>query len=221
MVGTNAVALGIVALLLFSGLGTVASPSTRLASSLKVAAAGGLSVTFSFSPNPVNSGSSTQYSVTISGIGATSPFYLWFNSTPQGCQSGSNPTTANSASYSGSCNPSSSGSFTVQLGVVDSNSTVQHHGSAMASLTVNSNGGNNNGGSGSKSGNNSNGSFNLLNGLGGVFSILILFAAVFLGALIAIAAGTIATAAVVSRRLRQINETLKQTIPPTQTKPPT
>jgi hypothetical protein len=180
---------------------------------------------FNFQPSTVSLGSQVTVSVTFSG--GTPGFYLWFNSTPAGCSPQGNPQTTSSDSYSINCRPTSAGVFTAHLDVLDSASPPSKV-SMTATLTVTSNGNNNNNNNGS--GNNSNNNNNNGNGSGGgsfslpsgLLSIALIGGIAFLGALVAIAAGTIATAVVVSRRLRQLNETLQKLIPSTdKPKPPT
>jgi hypothetical protein len=174
---------------------------------------------FSFNPSTLSSGTQTSLSATISG--GTTPYYLWFNNTPSGCSPMSVPEMVSSGNVQFNCNPTSTGSYMVQLAVLDS-STPRSHANANASLSVTSNSGNNNNGnnnSGSNSGNSKgNGSLSLPSGL---LQLGIIFGAVFLVSMLLIAAGTIATAVLVSRRLRQINETLaKANAPSKDPKPP-
>jgi len=52
--------------------------------------------------------------------------------------------------------------------------------------------------------------------------MLLLFGAVFIGAIVALAAGVIVMAVLLSRRLRQLNETMSRSNPPpSEEKPPT
>jgi hypothetical protein len=174
-------------------------------------------VSFGFQPSSVDVGSSTTVGVTLSG--GTSPYLLWFNSSVPGCEPPNSPVTSSSTQYQFSCQPSESGSFSVNLDVVDS-STPAFRASNVADLNVasNNNGNNNNNNNGNGNGSGSGGGLTLPTGLE---SLVLVIGLVFLGTMIAIAAGTIATAAVVSRRLRQINETLaKLSLPPREPKPP-
>lgn len=155
---------------------------------------------FHFSPNQISQGSSTQGSFTITG--GTPPFYLWVNNSAPGCAPPANPFETSNTSMSFSCSPSGTGNFNVHLDVVDS-ATPAGHASAQAQLTVNPS---SSGGGGSSGNNTGNGSG--LNLPAGLFQVALLFGIVVLASIIAIAAGTIAIAVSVSRRLRQINETL-------------
>jgi hypothetical protein len=94
-----------------------------------------------------------------------------------------------------------------------------NQGTGGAMLIVNSGGGGGNGnGNGSGSGNGSSSGFSLPAGL---ISTLVLFGSIFIGAMVALAAGVIATAVLVSRGLRRLNETMKKTEePPSSGKPP-
>jgi hypothetical protein len=103
------------------------------------------------------------------------------------------------------CTASSSGTYNVHLDALDS-AAPPNKVSQTATLTVNSNGnGGGGGGSGSNNGGGSNSSFQLPSSL---LSMLLIFGLVFLGAIVALAAGVIATAVLVSRRLRQLTETM-------------
>jgi hypothetical protein len=176
--------------------------------------------TFSLDPSSVSAGSSTTVSVSLSG--GTAPYDLWFNSTIPNCGPPSTPVSSGGPQYEFSCQPSSQGGYSIHLDVVDS-SVPSTRASAVADLAVVSSNSGNNGGNNSNGNNNGNGS-----GGGGSLALpsgleelVLIIGLVFVGAMIAIAAGTIATAAIVSRRLRQINETLaKMNLPPKEPKPP-
>lgn len=177
-----------------AGLVTTAAPALSIAS-------------FSFNPSTIQANSSTQVSIQLSG--GTPPFYAWLNNTPPGCQQGSVPEVTSNFSNSFSCSPTASGTFTVHLDVMDS-AVPASKASRSATLTVNSGSGGGGGGG--------NGSFSLPSGL---LATVTLLALVFLGALVAIAAGTVATAVVLSRRLRQVKEALeKLQKPPESPRPP-
>ncbi|HKV90693.1 MAG TPA: hypothetical protein VJQ43_05810 [Thermoplasmata archaeon] len=168
---------------------------------------------FSYSPSPVSAGTSTQGMIQVSG--GTPPYFVWLNNTPPGCAPPSTPLTMSGVSTSFSCNPSTPGSYTIHLDLLDSGAPVAK-ASQSTSLTVNGNNHNTNG-SGNKNGG-GNGSSILPSGL---LTVVTLLAVVFLGALVAVAVGVIALAAIVSRRLRQLNETLaKMSSPPEKAKPP-
>ncbi|MCI4346675.1 MAG: hypothetical protein L3K07_08010 [Thermoplasmata archaeon] len=209
-------------LALAGGLGvpqTVAHPGLRMSGELRTAASPVQVTGFFFSPSTLSAG--TQGSGQVNLSGGTQPYYLWFNNTPPGCAPSSTPVTITTPSLQFNCNPSSAGSYHVHLDVLDS-SVPRTHANQSTQLTVTSNGGNNNGnGSGNNNGGNSkgNGSLSLPAGL---LQLALIFGAVFLVSMLLIAAGTIATAVVLSRRLRQINETLaKSNAAPKDAKPPT
>jgi hypothetical protein len=111
------------------------------------------------------------------------------------------------------------GSYFVNLDVVDS-SVPATKASQPASLNVatsNSENGNGNGNN-SSNGNNSLGSLIP----SGFLAIALIIVLALIGAIIAIAAGVVALAVLVPRRLRQLNETLaKCGLPPQEPKPPT
>lgn len=159
---------------------------------------------FQFSPGTVTLGQGAQVTITFSG--GTAPFYAWLNNTPPGCSSQPRPVVTSNTTSNFNCQPTGTGSFTVSLTVVDSSAPAQK-AERSATLTVNPNGssGGGSGGGGSGGGGTNGSGFSLPSGL---LTTLTLVGLVVVGALVTIAAGTVATAVVVSRRLRQINETL-------------
>ena len=201
------------------GITETAPRTSPSASGLAVAAGSPIgNLQFSFQPSTASEGS--QVTVNVTFTGGTPDFLLWFNNTPPGCSPPSNPQTSPSDGFVINCRPTSSGTYTAHLDVLDS-ATPRNSASGSATLTVTSNNNNNNG-NGSNNNNNGsggNGSFSLP---GGLLQIALFGGIAFLGALVAIAAGTIATAVMVSRRLRQVNETLQKLVPPPEKpKPPT
>jgi hypothetical protein len=167
---------------------------------------------FSFSPAQAQAGNQIQGSISLSG--GTVPFYLWFNDTAPGCGPSSNPVTLSGPSTQFNCTPSSPGSYSVHLDALDS-APPPDKASQTAPLTVTDNdNGNGNGGSSGNSGSNggngssgggSNGGFQIPSTL---VTMLMLFGIVFLASIVALAAGMIAVAVLVSRRLRQLTETM-------------
>ena len=183
------------------------SESSTLQSPLRAAAT--LSVSLSYSPSTVSANAQTQGMYSISG--GTPPFTIWVNNTPPGCNPQSNPFMTSSSSDQFACTPTSAGTYSVHVDVVDSAGT---RGSASATLTVNTSG---NGGNGNGNGTGSGG-FSLPTDL---ITMLTLFGALFVGAIVALAAGVIVMTVLMSRRLRQLNETLaKANQPSTEEKPP-
>jgi hypothetical protein len=209
------VCLGVL-LLVGAGLGFVASadPTSTLPHGGLAVAAGSFQITtWSFSPNPVSAGTQTQGMVTLSG--GTGPYHLWFNNTPPGCAPPTNPETSSSPSYQFPCSPSSSGNYNVHLDALDS-AAPPNRASQTASLSVNSNTGNGSGGG--NHGGSSNSSSILPSGLLTILTYVIL---VFIATMVIIAAGVVAIAVMLSRRLRQLNETMAQTTRPSNPgKPP-
>jgi uncharacterized membrane protein YgcG len=172
---------------------------------------------FSFQPSTISVNAQTSGSVSLSG--GTAPYFLWFNNTPQGCAPPSIPVTTSSMQFQFNCQPSATGAFQVHLDVADS-STPAGHNSMSTSLTVNSNSGNgngNNGGSGgSGGGGNGSSGFSLPSGL---LQVALLLSLAFIGSMVALAAGMVATAVILSRRLRQLKEVLERTGPPPSSPP--
>lgn len=182
----------LVVLVLGVGVGT--PPSIQSAGRLTAAA---FTVSFSYSPSTTAANSQTQGMVTFSG-GAV-PFKVWLNQTPPGCDPGTQPFVTSTYTNSWNCTPTTAGTYNVLLDAVDNTGTrVQ----TAATLTVQS-GGNSGNGNGNGSGTNP------LAGLDTVLPTLFIFAFVFLGALVALAAGVVAMAVLVSRRLRQLTEAMK------------
>jgi hypothetical protein len=201
----------------WSGAASTAPRTQAVVPGLGVAADSPISnLNFNFQPSTVSVNSQVTVNVTFSG--GTPGFFLWFNNTPVGCSPPGNPQTSPSDSYMINCRPSSSGTFTAHLDVLDSASPPSK-ASSTATLTVTSNGNNNNGNGSNNNNGGGNGSFSFPSGL---LTIALFGGVAFLGALVAIAAGTISSAVMVSRRLRQVNETLQKLIPPSdKPKPPT
>lgn len=223
------VAAGVATLLAVALLGTgVATPLLVLpatagaANSAAHPSSGSLQITgFSFGPNPVYLGSSTQVSVALSG--GAPPYAMWFNGTPPGCASttASSPYVTSSPSSQLTCTPSGTGTFSVHLDVVDSSSPAQRM-SQTTSLSVQ---GSNNGGNGNNNNNNSGGNSNNGNGSAGLnlpsgfYQLAFLFGVVFLVSLVIIAASTLAQAVLVPRRIHQLTEAVerrgaKESVPP-------
>ncbi|MCI4343159.1 MAG: hypothetical protein L3J92_03465 [Thermoplasmata archaeon] len=220
----TSVVVGSVLLLVFAGLVAVSAIAPRPSSTAAglVLETGGVTIDqFSFQPPDVNSGSETSGSVTLSG--GTAPYFLWFNDTPPGCSPSSTPVTISTTPYTFQCTPTSAGTYTVHLAVVDS-SVPSSSASGMTGLTVMSNGNGNHNGSGNGSGSNNGGGGNTSLGSlipSGFLEIGLIVALVVIGSVVAIAAGVIAMAVLVPRRLRQLNETLaKSGLPPKEPKPP-
>ena len=180
-----------VILLLIVAVGT--PPSAPFAG--RPVAAAMFSVSFSWSPSTVDVNTPTQGMVTFSG--GSIPFNVWLNQTPPGCAPSSQPFVTSNYSNSWQCTPTASGTFNVHLDAVDSTGTREF---ATATLTVQGGGG---GGSGTGNGTNP------LSGLQDLLPTLFAFAIIFLGSLVALAAGVIAMAMLVSRRLRQLTEAMK------------
>ncbi|HKS59703.1 MAG TPA: hypothetical protein VJS68_02870 [Thermoplasmata archaeon] len=167
-------------------------------------------VTFSYSPSTVTSGTTIQGTIDLAG--GVAPYYAWLNNTPAGCQPPTTPYLTNNLSNTFNCSPSTTGTFNVHLDIVDSSAPVMR-ASSTTTLTVNSN----SSGTGNGNGNNSGNPFSFPSGL---LTLVTIFGAIFLGSLVALAAGVIATAVMVSRRLRQLTEAMKlQSAPPTGDKP--
>ena len=170
-------------------------PSIQSTGRLTAAA---FTVSFSYSPSTLPANTQTQGMVTFSG--GSVPFKVWLNQTPPGCDPGAQPFVTSTYTNTWNCTPTTAGTYNVQLEAYDNTGTKQ---TATATLTVQSGGGNNGNGNGNGSGTNP------LAGLDTVLPTLFIFAFVFLGALVALAASVVAMAVLVSRRLRQLTEAMK------------
>ncbi len=180
-------------------LAIVLAPAA-LAASVPPQPAATLGVNLNFSPNPVSVGSQTQIQISISG--GSIPYYLWFNASIPGCSPSSQPIQMNQSSSSFPCNPTSSGSFPAHVDVSDN---AGDHGSASATLSVQSSGGNTGGTGGT--GNNTGGiDLSFLNNL---LPIVMITGILFLGSTVAIAVSAVALAVLVPRRLKQIRKALE------------
>lgn len=159
-----------------------------------------LPVSLNFSPNPVTVNSQTQIQISISG--GSAPYYIWFNASIPGCTPPQQPIQQNTSQSSYPCNPTSPGNYPVSLGVADS---AGNHGSAGATLNVQSSGGT--GGTGGTGGNGTGGfDLSFLNNL---LPIIMITGILFLGSTVAIAASAVALAILVPRRLKQIRKALE------------
>ena len=171
-----------------------------LASPIPVRASATLGVSLSYSPNPVQENTQTTGSYSISG--GTSPFTIWQNNTPAGCNPQSNPMTTSSPSGTFTCTPTVAGTFYVHVDVQDS---AGNSGSTPVTLTVNggSSGGTN---GGSSTGNTSGIDLSFLQNL---LPVVMITGILFLGAVVAIAVSAVALAILVPRRLKQIRKALE------------
>jgi hypothetical protein len=187
--------------------GAVATPRSVLSVDALPGPESGLSVSLSFSPSPAVVGTNTTISVSIGG--GTAPFNLWVNNSPPGCAPPTSPFSVSSSPFTATCQPQSSGQYTVHLDVIDSMGNAR---SASTPLTVNpSNGNGNEGNSNSNSSNNSG--FQLPAQL---VTLALIFGGILVISLVILAAGVLATAILVSRRLRQLAEVMeKSNSPPT------
>jgi len=169
------------------------------ATSAPVQPAATLFVTLNYSPNPVNVGSQTQIQISVSG--GSPPFFLWFNGTIPGCSPSQQPIQQNQSTSSYPCNPSSPGSFNAHLDVADN---AGDHGSATATLTVQSGGG----GTGGTGSSNNTGGIDL-SFLQNLLPIVMVTGALFLGSTVAIAVSAVALAILVPRRLKQLRKAIE------------
>ena len=150
--------------------------------------------------------------------GGTPTYYVWVNNTAPGCTPMSLPITLAGTQDQFTCTPTSAGSYNVHIDVVDSTSPAMK-ASQSTTLIVNPSSGGGGNGSGKNGGSSGNGSFSLPSNL---IEYALIFGLIFVGAMVALAAGMIATAVLVGRRLRQLNETIaKYSQPPKDPKSPT
>jgi hypothetical protein len=198
----------------FGILGVALTPAP--AQTMRLGAQVSFTISLSFSPNPVAAGTQTQGSLQFNG--GSAPFTVWVNGSAPGCAPQPDPFTANTNSNSFSCTPTSSGTYNVHVDASDSSGSL---GSAAFTLTVDTGSGGCTSNCGGNNGSGSGSGTNPLAGLDTVLPTLFIFAFVFLGAIVALAAGVIAMAVLMSRRLRQLTEAMKPPeVAPPESKPP-
>jgi hypothetical protein len=213
-VGVHLVVALFVALLIGATAAGVWEAPTRAATAptgVPIPAASPLTIqTWGFSPSTLSVDTSTSGSLSLAG--GTAPYYAWVNGSAPGCGPSTNPVTLSGTTTQFTCNPTSTGNYEVHVDVVDS-SVPTMKASQSTSLTVTSNNGGNGNGSNSNGNNSGGGSFSLPSNL---IEYALIFGLIFVGAMVALAAGMIATAVIVGRRLRKLDETLSKMLPPFQ-----
>ena len=213
--GAVPIALAIATMVLVSFAGAAIAQRGSTSAPISVAGAASSPISnakFFFDPSTVNEGSQTNGNVSFSG--GTPGYSLWFNQTPPGCSPPSNPMTTPSPAFTFVCQPTSTGTYTVHLDILDSATPVDK-ASVQATLNVVQGNNGNGNGNGNNSNNNNNGGGNgSLSLPGGLLQLAVIAGLVFFAALFLIAGGMIAAAVLLSRRLRQVNETLTKLLPP-------
>jgi hypothetical protein len=143
-----AVGIALLAFTFYSAFTVATNPNgplKTLSAEVPIRASATLSVSFSFSPNPVTVNMQTQGTISITG--GSQPFFVWINgTTPTGCQPSSQPMQITSPTYNFQCTPSQTGTFNPSVDVAD---RAGDHGSTTYSLTVQSSGSGSPPGSGS------------------------------------------------------------------------
>jgi hypothetical protein len=142
-----AVGIALLAFTFYSAFTVATNPNgplKTLSAEVPIRASATLSVSFSFSPNPVTVNMQTQGTISITG--GSQPFFVWINgTTPTGCQPSSQPMQITSPTYNFQCTPSQTGTFNPSVDVAD---RAGDHGSTTYSLTVQGSGSPPGGGSG-------------------------------------------------------------------------
>ncbi|MCI4358727.1 MAG: zinc-ribbon domain-containing protein [Thermoplasmata archaeon] len=164
--------------------------------------ASSLSVTLTLSPSTLNE--NTQLTINFQITGGQSPYQLRWSNLPNGCSSGSAPSSeATQAPQTFSCSPTQSGSFGVSVQVTDSSSpTPNSITSQTQTIQVNPNGNGNNGNhNGSGNGGSGNGSLAAFSSLGSLLPILFLGVIVAFALLVITAVSSLATAILIARRM--------------------
>jgi hypothetical protein len=165
-------------LLLASGLGALtglsegashpAPPASHAFDAARgvVAENGALTATLTVNPNQVQEGNSINVQTTVSG--GDPPYHYSYSGLPSGCPQQNGP--------SFSCNPSSTGSSTVQASVADSGTNQTESNTVSVDVTSSSNGNGNGNGNGNSGGNNSSsGLSSLFSGFSGLLSLVLVF----------------------------------------------
>ena len=134
-----AVGIALLAFTFYSAFTVATNPNgflKNLGVEVPIHASATLSVSFSFTPNPVTVNMQTQGTISITG--GAQPFFIWINgTTPNGCGPSSQPLQINSPTYNFQCTPTSTGTFSAPVDVAD---RAGDHGSTTYSLTVQSSG---------------------------------------------------------------------------------
>ncbi len=182
----------------FAILGGSVVPARTLPGPLTTAASS-FTVSLSFSPNPVSA--NTQTNGQINFAGGPGPYKVWINNTAPGCGPQSNPMSFSLPQNSFTCTPTAAGTYNIHLDAFD-NATPMNRASYSYTFTVQSSGGGSGTGNGSGTGTTG---FSLPSEL---ITTMITFAVIFFAGLFALAAGVIAMAVLISRRLRQLTEAM-------------
>ena len=166
-----------VALVLFAGGAGIAASLAHVGSTsgqsravpvgpdvLTAAASGPLGASLTVSPSQVQSGQSIQIQTTATG--GVQPYTFSYSGLPGGCSNQNQPSLT--------CNPTSTGSFTVQASVSDSNGSHTQSNSVSVDVTSSSNNGNGKGGGN----NSSNPISSLFSGFSGLLPLLLIFGVV-------------------------------------------
>lgn len=176
-----------------SHLASAASPPTGARSvpfALGESSPSSLQITnFNIQPQTVTVGNSVSFNVQVTG--GDPPYSYSWSGLPNGCNS--------EDQSSWSCNPSSSGSFQVNVQVSDSGANQTQ---TSGSLNVQNSGNSGSGSNGNGSGGNLS---NLFSGLGGFLEVALLGALVSFFLLVALTAGVLIIAIVLARRLPKPN----------------
>jgi hypothetical protein len=195
--GTQAIAATVVLLLLATGVGAFgfhsfsrghgAAPVSPTA--LVAPLASTMTAVLSVSPSQVQQGQSMNLQTTVTG--GRAPYSYTYSGLPPGCTGQNSPSL--------SCNPSSSGTYTLQVGVSDSSTNQTQSNSVTVTVTTASNG---NGNGNGKGGNNSSsGLSSLFSGFSGILSLLLIFSIVGLVTWILLIVGVWVIAITLLRRL--------------------
>lgn len=148
-------------------------------------------VTASLSITPQQVSKGQPINVQTIASGGTPPYSYSYTGLPPGCGGQNQP--------SFSCNPSATGSFSVQVTATDSHGNQSNPSNSVSVDVTSSSGGNGNGNGGSN--NSSNPFSSLFSGLGGILAIALILAIVGFVAWILLVVGVWVIAVVLMRRL--------------------
>lgn len=148
-----------------------------------------VTASLSITPQQVKQGQSINVQTNASG--GTAPYSYSYTGLPPGCGGQNQP--------SFSCNPSSTGSFSVQVTATDSHGNQSNPSNSVSVDVTSSSGGNGNGNGGSN--NSSNPFSSLTSGLGGFLAIALILAIVGFVTWVLLVVGVWVIAVVLLRRL--------------------
>lgn len=155
-------------------------------------------VSVSLTVNPGRTTEGQTVSVQATANGGTPPYSFAYSGLPNGCQG------QNGASFT--CNPSSSGTYSIQVTATDSRGNQSSPSNSVSLTVTSSNNGNSNGNGNGNGNNSSNGLSSLFSGFSGVLSLLFIVGIVGFATWILLIVGVWIIAVTLVRRLPKRGE---------------